>query len=72
MSYVTQLNPTIPVFTPKGKAEAVLIIDYGPEHHLYWTVFLDDGGECWIFENPQIRGCINESLGRKSCQKSVS
>lgn len=65
MTYVTQLNPTIPVETPKGRGEAILILDYGPEHDLYWSVFLDNGGECWTFENKLIRGCLNESLGRK-------
>jgi hypothetical protein len=64
MSFITQLNPTIPVETPKGRAEAVLIVDYGPEHNLYWTVFLDEGGECWTFENTKIRGCANPSVGR--------
>lgn len=65
MSYITQLNPSIPVDTPKGKGEAVLIVDYGPEHNLLWVVFLDSGGECWTFDNTLIRGCINESVGRK-------
>ena len=64
MSYFTQLNPTIPIETPKGRGEAVAVIDYGPEHDLYWTVFLDNGGECWTFENKQIRGCLNPTLGR--------
>lgn len=70
MSYVTQLNPTIPVETPRGKGEAVLVIDYGPEHDIYWTVFMDEGGECWTFENKKIRGCLNPSLGRTSKEKA--
>ncbi len=65
MSYLTQLNPTIPVETPKGRGEAVVLIDYGPEHHLYWVVFLDDGGECWTYSNEQVRGCLAPTLGRK-------
>lgn len=64
MSYALQLNPTIPVDTPKGHGEAVLVIDYGPEHNLYWVVFLDSGGACWTFENKLIRGCANPTLGR--------
>ena len=64
MSYALQLNPTIPVETPKGRGEAVGWIDYGPEHHLMWIVFLDAGGQCWTFENPQIRGCANPTMGR--------
>ena len=50
--------------TPKGNGEAIGVIDYGPEHNLYFVVFLDEGGECWVFENPQVRGCVNPSLGR--------
>jgi len=64
MSYITQLNPTIPVETPRGRAEAIALIDYGPEHDLYWTVFLDEGGECWTFPNYDIRGCANPTMGR--------
>lgn len=66
MPYFTQLNPTIPVETPKGRAEAIGVLDYGPEHHLCWVCFLDDGGACWTFENPQIRGCVNVTVGRKN------
>ena len=64
MSYFTQLNPSIPVMTPLGKAEAIGILDYGIEHHIYWVVFLDEGGDCWTFENPKIKGVVNESCGR--------
>lgn len=64
MSFVTQLTPSIPVETPKGRGEAVMIIDYGPEHNLMWVIFLDQGGECWTFDNTKIRGCVNPSLGR--------
>lgn len=64
MKYVTQLNPTIPFETPKGRAEAIALIDYGPEHHLAWVVFLDKGGQCWTFQNPDIRGCANPTMGR--------
>lgn len=33
-----QLNPPIPMNTPKGFAH--LVIDYGPESDLYWTVLI--------------------------------
>lgn len=68
MSYITQLNPTIPVETPKGRGEAIMVIDYGPEHHLAWVVFLDEGGMCWTFQNPEIRGCANPTMGRSAAQ----
>jgi len=65
VSFLTQLNPPIPVNTPKGKGLAHLVIDYGPEHHLCWTVFLDASGECWSFLNPDIRGQSNLTMGRQ-------
>ncbi len=61
---VTQLNPPLPLETPRGKGLAHFMIDYGPEHHLMWTVFIDATGECWTFQNPDIRACKNISLGR--------
>lgn len=59
-----QLNPSIPVETPKGTGQAVFIIDYSIEHDLYWTVFLDDTRECWTFNNKDIRIQENYTLGR--------
>jgi len=61
---ILQLNPQIPVMTPKGSGQAVLIIDYSEEHHILWTVFLDEGGECWTFKNSEIRGIPNQTMGR--------
>lgn len=31
-----------------------------------WVCFLDDSGECWTFENPQVRIQWNITLGRVS------
>jgi hypothetical protein len=33
---LTQLDPPIPVVTPKGKGLAHVLIDYGAEHDLIW------------------------------------
>ena len=63
---LTQLNPPIPLQTPRGPGLAHFVIDYGPESHLMWTVFLDASGECWTFQNPEIRAATNISLGRPS------
>ncbi len=63
---IVQLNPPIPVLTPKGSGVAHILIDYGAEFNLMWTVFLDDSGECWTFDNGQIRACKNVTLGRNS------
>ena len=61
---ILQLDPPLPFKTPKGDGLAHFLIDYGPEHHLYWVVFLDDGGACWTIENPQIRMAPNWTMGR--------
>lgn len=60
---ILQLNPPIPVETPRGKGLAQLVIDYGPEHHLLWVVFQADG-QCWSWQNPQVRGETNISYDR--------
>ena len=60
-----QLNPPIPVETPKGKALAHFLIDYGPEYDLLWICFDDATGECWTWHNHMIRAQDNISLGRK-------
>lgn len=59
-----QLNPSIPVETPKGNGQAVVLIDYSSEHDLYWVVFLDDSRQCWTFGNRDIRAQPNITLGR--------
>ena len=64
-----QLNPPIPVLTPKGSALAHVLIDYGPEYHLVWVCFLDDSSECWSYPNPQIRAQPNYTLGRTPSTK---
>ena len=60
---ILQLNPPIPVETPKGKALAQFLIDYGVEHHLLWVCFHQDG-ECWSWKNPDIRAESNPSYDR--------
>jgi hypothetical protein len=58
-----RLNPPIPVITPKGKAWAHVLIDYSQEHHLVWVCF-QDTGECWSWQNKDIRIQPNPTLGR--------
>lgn len=59
-----QLNPTIPLITPKGTGLAILVKEDGPEHHLIWTVIQDDTGEIWSWENPQVRATKNITYNR--------
>lgn len=61
---VTRLEPPIPLNTPKGSAQAMFLIDYSTEHNLYWVCFQDETGECWTWDNSQIRACKNITMGR--------
>jgi len=61
---ILQLNPTIPIDTPKGEGQALLVIDYGSEHHLMWVVAIDGTGEIWTFPNPDVRAQTNITIGR--------
>jgi hypothetical protein len=61
---ILQLNPPIPVLTPRGKALAVGWIDPGVEFDLQWIVFMDETGECWTVRNPEIRAQKNITMGR--------
>jgi hypothetical protein len=65
VAMLTQLNPPLPLETPKGPGLAHFVIDYGPEAHLLWVVFLDEGGACWTVPNPEIRIQSNWSLRRR-------
>lgn len=61
-----QLNPPIPLDTPKGKALAWMCIDYGAEHNLMWVCAIDATGEIWTFSNPEVRAQTNVTMGRKA------
>jgi hypothetical protein len=61
---IVQLDPPLPMTTPKGKGWAHFLLDYGQEHHLLWIVFIDTTGECWTFQNPDIRLQANITMGR--------
>ena len=61
-----QLDPQIPVLTPKGPGWAFFLIDRSQEHDLEWVVFLDNGGYCWTFKNSDIRIQKNLTLHREN------
>ena len=62
---IVQLNPALPVITPKGKALAHFLIDEGIEHNIKWVCFIDSTGECWTYSNPMIRAQKNITHGRE-------
>ena len=51
---ILQLDPLIPLQTPRGKGMAHLVIDPGAEHFLEFVTFIDETGECWVFRNDQV------------------
>jgi hypothetical protein len=59
-----QLNPPLPLETPKGKGFAHVLIDYGLEHDLLWVTVLDENGQVWCYRNRDIRFQTNISAGR--------
>ena len=61
---IIQLNPTIPLETPKGSGVAWLLIDYGEEHNLMWVTAIDETGEIWTFQNQDVRAQKNITMGR--------
>lgn len=61
---ILQLNPPLPLDTPKGPALAHFLIDYGPEYNLMWVCFNDSNGECWTWQNTEIRAQKNITLNR--------
>lgn len=60
---ILQLNPPLPMVTPKGKGLAHFVVDYGPECDLVWIVF-QAGGEVWCWRNPDVRAEANVTFGR--------
>ena len=60
-----QLNPELPLITPKGKGRAFLVIDYGEDHDLLFVCFVNASGEIWSFRNSEVRQVENETYGRK-------
>jgi len=59
-----QLNPPLPLNTPKGSGLCHFLLDYGAEHHLMWVVIDDKTGEIWTWENHLVRGQQNITMGR--------
>ena len=61
---ILQLNPPLPLVTPKGPALAHFMIDTGIENDIQWVCFQDTTGECWTWKNSKIRAQKNITQGR--------
>ncbi|WP_209378367.1 hypothetical protein [Pararoseomonas baculiformis] len=65
---ILQLDPPLPMDTVRGAGLAHFMIDYGPEAHLMWVVFLKTDGACWTVPNPEVRLQANWSMQRRPAQ----
>jgi len=61
---ILQLDPPIPLDTPKGPGFAHLVVDYGMDFDLCWTVFITETRECWTFQNREVRAVSNVTFKR--------
>lgn len=66
---IIQLDPPIPLYSPKGCGIAHFLIDYGIESHLYWVVFDKETGEIWTWDNTKVRAEKNITIGREMKKK---
>lgn len=57
------LEPPWEVYTPRGKGDALVLIDYSQESYGYFLVALRDSGEFWYYRNDKVRLAWNESTG---------
>lgn len=62
--YTIQLNPAIPLITPKGPGWCWFITFPSAEYNILWTVAIDETGEIWTFETSKVRADKNITLGR--------
>ena len=69
---IRQLNPPLPLETPKGAGWAHFVIDYGPEAALLWVVFMDADGACWTVPNAEVRMSFNWTMGRRKAEDLVN
>ena len=51
---------------------AEFVIDYGPDWHLQWVVFINATGECKTVQNPDVRLQRNETLGTQPGQDQAT
>jgi len=61
---ILQLDPPIPMSTPKGSGYANFLVDRGMEFDNEWIVFLDNT-EVWSFLNHEVRLEFNHTYGRR-------
>ena len=60
---ILEIKNLIWLQTPKGKAIAKFLIDYGPEADLQWICF-QESGEIWTWSNWDVLVVDNTTIGR--------
>lgn len=65
---IIQLDPPIPMYTPKGEGLALLVIDYGIDYDLMWVVGLKENNQIWTYSNKDVRLLENETIGRSKAK----
>ena len=68
---IQQLIQPLPLWTPKGYAQAHMVIDYGMDQDLQWVCFLVKDGTCWTFLNKDIKLVANETMGRNTAASAA-
>jgi hypothetical protein len=71
MSDRLQLNPTIPLDTEKGKADAFFVFDYSEQHKVMFGVFLRATGEFWVVPQDKVRLETNWTSGVRMNEKPI-
>ena len=61
---ILQLNPPIPIKTPKGFGFANFMIDRGMDFDIEWVVF-QNTGEIWSWKNRNVLLDSNITYGRR-------
>lgn len=69
---IIQCDPLVPLETPKGPAMAHFLIDFGIEHSLQFVCFVDETGECWTFNQQDVRLQHNLTQGRPPREHTFS
>lgn len=64
MTSLVRLDPPIPMTTPKGDAKALIYVDRGVDNFGEWICFVLASGECWTFQDRDVRLWTCETEGR--------
>lgn len=55
MTTISRIQPPIELETPRGRARAHFLLDYGTDTSLVWVCFVRATGECWCVRNEEVR-----------------